>query len=199
MSSPHEIEEYIWRFVGQNKAVLDIGSGLGKNAYIIRVYHQPRILIGIDMFLPSLKTCKFHRIYDDVVLSDAHVLPFKSGTFDIVIASEIIGHMEKGIAIKMLEEAERIATERVIVATPNKAERQEYSDVNPWEARLSSWTVNDFRNRGYKVFGIGFGSYTFATRFGRIAYFLEMLFRPLIVLLPILSKELVAVKEKSIT
>jgi len=198
MSSPHELEEYIWKFIGKGKSVLDIGTGLGKNAYIIRIYKQPKSLIGIDMFLPHLKICKFHKIYDNVVLSTASILPFASGSFDVVIATEIIGHMEKGIATKMLEEAERVATEKIIVSTPNHAKRQECFNLNPWEARLSSWSVNDFRKRCYKVFGIGFGSYTFEARFGRIAYFLEMFFRPLGLLFPILSKELVAVKEKSI-
>jgi len=148
------------------------------------------------MFVPNLKICKFHRIYDDVALGNASTLPFASGTFSVVVATEIIGHMEKTMATKMLEEAERVATERIIISTPNKAEKQEHFDLNPWEDRLSSWNVNDFLKRGYKVYGFGFGSYTFTTRFGKLANLLEILFRPISFVFPSLSRELVAIKEK---
>lgn len=196
MSSPHEVEQYVLRFVEKKSQVLDIGVGFGKNGYIIRVFNQPKLLVGSDIFPPYLKICKFHRVYDDVVLHDASILPYKNKAFDVVLASEVIEHLDERAGINLLNEVERVARERIIVITPNKAEIRggalTPAGFNPWEAHKSAWTVGDFKKRGYKIFSIGFGSYR---HFGKLAYILDWLFTPFAALFPSIAKELIAVKD----
>jgi ubiquinone/menaquinone biosynthesis C-methylase UbiE len=197
MSSPNEVEPYILRYIEKNNKVLDVGVGFGKNGYMIRVFNNPCYFVGSDIFRPYLKIVKYHRVYDDVVLHDAAVLPFKSDAFDACLASEVIEHLDKKAGVNFLNEIERVARKRVIIITPNKAEIREGAltpvGFNPWEAHKSSWAVCDFTRRGYKVYGIGF---RFHHRFGKLGFFLNRLFTIFTSrLIPSMANELIAIKD----
>jgi len=182
------------------ETILDVSTGVGKNAYLIRVFNKPKFMLGIDIFLPYLKLVKYHRIYGDVILCDAASLPIKNETFDVVIASEIIEHLHKQRGLVLLEEVDRVARRRVIIITPKKGCYR--SGVltplgfNPHEAHLSSWDVNDFKSRGYKVYGLGL----YISRFlGKYSHYINLLFSYFTIMLPCIANELIAVKEKGLT
>jgi hypothetical protein len=67
--------------------------------------------------------------------------------------------MEKIDGQKLLDEAERVSRERVIVSTPLLGARYWYSEKH----HVSKRTVEDLRKRGYTVRGVGF------SLFGRFA------------------------------
>jgi SAM-dependent methyltransferase len=159
MSSPHEVERFLLKYTKGASSILDISTGLGKNAYMIRVFNEPKFMIGLDVFLPYLKLVKYHKIYDDVILCDASKLPLKSDTFDVVIASEIIEHLDKRKGLSLLEEIDQVAYGKIVVITPNRPPFREGAmtsqGFNLYEAHLSSWSVSDFKSRGFSVFGLG--------------------------------------------
>ena len=132
--------------------VLDVGCGRGVS------YRYAKRIVGVDIHLPSLK--KARKICEDVVHADArHPLPFKGGSFDTVVAVEVIEHLTKPDGHKLLSEMERVSRHKIILSTPNR--------YFPWKQReerqqhKSHWKPSDFKKLGYKVRGIGFYSRTF--------------------------------------
>lgn len=197
MSSPHEIERYITKYTKGTSYIVDISTGLGKNGYIMRVFSKPDYLVGLDLFLPYLKVVQRHKIYDDVILCDVSNLPLKDGSFDIAVATEIIEHLSESKGLQLLEETHRIAKRRIIVTTPNKPPLRKgvlsQEGFNQYEAHRSSWTVKDFKSRGFQVFGLGF---YFSRYFGNWEHKIDLFFSYTTTSFPNLAAKLVAIKEK---
>jgi ubiquinone/menaquinone biosynthesis C-methylase UbiE len=181
--------------------VLDLACGRGKWGYLLRSNwwstkngrgdEEPELLVGLDVFLPFLRKMKYHRVYDDVVHSDATCLPFRNGVFDTVLASEVIEHMDRDLGRLLLKEIERVAKKVVIVTTPNFMRRRGGLNTpegfNPYEKHVARWGMRELKDVGYNVRGVGFLP---------LALFpsLNAIFSPLSTALPILSTHIVATK-----
>jgi len=149
------LDPYIIYSVGKNKSILDVACGKGKWGFLIGTsYQSPRIIIGVDIWLPYLKHAKYHRIYDDVVLCDAKYLPFRSFSFDVTLACEVLEHIPKNLGIVLLKEAERVSREKVIISTPHQWLDQR-DDIS-FQEHKSRWKPDDLRKKGYRVHGVGF-------------------------------------------
>jgi len=184
--------------------ILDCACGLGKWASIIRC-HAPKMLhayiVGVDVFLPNIRFCKKYGAYDDLVLGDVRKLPFKSNCISIMLACEVIEHMEKNDGINFLDELERVSSGRIIVTTPNGSWPENpvvYEDgtKNIYEQHKSEWKVKDFRRRGYEVRGIGIKLKLKGGRLQQIVAGLDFLLFPAW-FLPQIGKHLVAYKDTS--
>jgi len=101
-------------FARDAEMVLDVGCGWGRE--LIRLKNA----IGIDMSLPFLKTARNY-VKNDVVLADAHHLPFKKGSFEFIVTSEVLEHVEN--AAQVIKELKRVMKikGRLLIQTPNKA------------------------------------------------------------------------------
>ena len=190
MSSSYLLDPFILTVLAEgDKSYLDIGCGKGKWGYLLKTSHKPpSYIVGGDIDLNNLRYAKKHKIYDDVVLLDGRHLPFRDDSFDIVLAIEVIEHMEKIEGQKLLDEAERVSRERVVVSTPLLGARYWYSEKH----HISKWTVGDLRRRGYTVRGVGFSF------FGRFTtYRLAFALAPLAYYMPQMSYILLAWKNKS--
>jgi len=188
MSSSYLLDPFILTvLVKKGGSYLDIGCGKGKWGYLLKTSHKPpSYIVGGDINLNHLLYVKKHKIYEDLVLLDGRHLPFRDGSFDIVLAIEIIEHMGKIEGQKLLDEAERISRERVIVSTPLLGARYWYSEKH----HISKWTVRDLRKRGYTVRGVGFSF------FGRFTtYRLAFALAPLSYFIPWMSYILLAWKD----
>jgi ubiquinone/menaquinone biosynthesis C-methylase UbiE len=187
MSSSYLLDPFVLTLLTeQGKSYLDIGCGRGKWGYLLKISHKPpSYIVGGDIELNNLLYVKEHKIYDDVVLLDGRHLPFRDNSFDCVLAFEVIEHMKKEDGIKLLNEAERVAKEKVIVSTPLLGARYYYNE----EHHISKWTVSDLHKRGYKVRGVGFSF------FGRFTtYRLAFALAPLAYCIPWMSYILLAWK-----
>lgn len=74
----------------ENKTILEVGSGRGGGASMIKKYHKPERLVGLDYSGAAVKLCKKNHNQEGLsfVVGDAENLPFKSETFDAVINVE---------------------------------------------------------------------------------------------------------------
>jgi len=174
MSSPLTLDPLILPMV-EGEEILDVGCAKGKWGFLLRTnwwrtkdgsgHKEPKLLIGIDLFTPFLRKAKHHRIYDDVVCCSGSALPFKEASFDTVIASEVIEHMDKDAGKLLLKEMERVARRVIIVTTPNILRKREglltSEGFNPFERHETKWSIRDLQNEGYKVHGVGFLPFVF--------------------------------------
>ena len=114
------------------ESVLDVGVGAGKWGLLCREYldiFQGRIrppqwetnIVGVEEYLPYRDSYQWlDKIYDDIywnkiqevskIIGDAH--------FDLVIASDVIEHLDKTEARNVLGRLSWIASKRLILSVP---------------------------------------------------------------------------------
>ena len=68
---------------------------------------------------------------------------------------EVLEHLTKKEGYELIKKMESIAKRKIIISTPNGFLPQEEHDSNKLQIHKSGWTVDEFKNLGYKVEGIG--------------------------------------------
>lgn len=133
--------------------VLDIGCGPGG---ILRQLNCP-VKIGIDV----------HRPYLQSALQGGGIIPihleatrlaeiFVPKSIDCVTMIDVIEHLEKDNGLSVLQQAQSVARNRVIVFTPNGYFKQEEVDFfhlggETYQRHRSGWEVDDFTRQGFNV------------------------------------------------
>ena len=104
---PYELHRFILSEIPllDNKIVLDLGCGRGIWGYLMRSERMGdnAYLIGIDLYKPYLQFCKKYQVYDNILIADVRFLPFKDKSVDVVLAIEIIEHLEKDEGYKFID------------------------------------------------------------------------------------------------
>lgn len=93
----------------RNKKILDIGCGYGWFELNI-LKNNPKKITGIEISREDLKTAIANVKNKDVdfKIGTAVKLPFKNNSFDLVVAWEVIEHIDKGSEAKMFNEISRV-------------------------------------------------------------------------------------------
>jgi SAM-dependent methyltransferase len=154
---PPEIDRYIRRELPNlaGKRILDVGCGRGGIGYLLRTHPggTDAEIVGVDVHEPYLDFCRRFRIYDELIHADASTYDFDQ--FNIVIACEVLEHLDQERSLLLLKRLESIASELVLVSTPNGPYLRGAVDGVDSEAHLSVWNAAFFMRRGYSVRGIG--------------------------------------------
>lgn len=128
------------------QTVLDVGAGYGKFGLLAREYGGATRVDAIDANPPRFP------VYDQVILGDLRnletLLPASSPRYDLALFIDVIEHLEKPDALKLLDALTRRAR-RVLVTTPWGFRPQEIPGM-PFEAHRSGWHPWDFSGR-YRV------------------------------------------------
>lgn len=148
--------------------VLDVGCGDGSKSIIHKDYIK--VLIGLDINLKCLINANMKGIY--VVQGEAIKLPFKNGSFDLVMSFHVIEHIKNDLMF--INEIYRVLKETgyAILITPNRirsntiiykflTRSKEMYPMNP--EHVYEYTKEDFETllfksyfKHYKVRPIGF-------------------------------------------
>jgi ubiquinone/menaquinone biosynthesis C-methylase UbiE len=101
-------------FANGSDNILDVGCGWGRE--LSRLENS----VGIDLSRAFLRTARNY-VKNEVVLTEAHYLPFKDNSFSFVIMSEVMEHLVN--PPRVLLEIKRILKPkgRLLIQTPNKA------------------------------------------------------------------------------
>ena len=137
---------------GKIKTVLDVACGLSlKSQYI-----DASVRVGLDIYRPFLEkiNSKVGYIPINADCMDLDKL-FLSNSFDLVLLLDIVEHLKKEKALKLINMAESIAKVAVIIETPNGYIPQ---NIDIWgqggddyQTHRSSWAPEEFSIRGYNV------------------------------------------------
>lgn len=138
------------------KSVIDVGCGRGIVGAIVRIYRDPKRVVGVDVYKPYLDFCKKMGIYTELLQWDLRnlPLPFDDNEFDLGLSLEVLEHLPKVKGLLLNEELERIANQ-IIVTTPTIFFKQPLYDENPFQKHISIWHCNELKQKGYMVRGIG--------------------------------------------
>jgi SAM-dependent methyltransferase len=119
----------------RNRRVLDVGSGTGYGAAALGA--NAALIAGMDIASDALAYSREHYSARNLRWVQASCLdvPFRDGSFDLVLAFEVIEHLTEWQ--KFLEEARRVLAPggQFIVSTPNRlfyAETRRLSGPNPF-------------------------------------------------------------------
>lgn len=156
------------KVIADSKTLLDVGCGSNSP---IQYLSQQTNAVGIDSFEPSLKQSMVKKIHDRYILDNVLNIKnhFSPSSFETVVALDLIEHLEKKTATKLISDMEEIASKKVVIFTPNGFLSQGEFDNNPCQVHLSGWSVKDFKERGYKVVGIN-GLRLFRREFAEIRF-----------------------------
>lgn len=143
--------DYISKELEDCDTVIDIGCG--KNSPL-RYVKNIKYSVGVDIHAPYLKESKAKKIHDEYILEDIQDLILKDNSFDAVVCLSVIEHLTKDEAYKLIHKMEKIARKKCIIYTCNGVWPQDPFDNNPHQEHISGWDVNEFRNKGYAVYGI---------------------------------------------
>ncbi len=137
---------------GKVKSILDVACGLSLKSQ----YLDAEVRVGVDIYMPYLQAIDTDVPYS-VVNADVKDLAklFIPKSFDLVLLLDILEHLEKDDALKLIETAEKIAKVAVIAESPLGYVPQ---NIDIWgkggheyQTHRSAWEKSDFTNRGYQV------------------------------------------------
>lgn len=96
--------------------LLDVGTGLADIPASLRETAAAPLVttIGLDA-VPSVATASREKV-DHAVCGDALVLPVADDGVDVALCSQLLHHFEHADAVRVLQELDRVARERVIVS-----------------------------------------------------------------------------------
>jgi len=196
---PHEYTRFVLAMVPNGENIVDIGCGKGIYGFLLRTHEETaRYMVGVDIERRHLLFCLKHKIYDDVILADATCLPFRKSSFQIVLACDVIEHIEKSKGKVFLKELERICNGRIILTTPNGTFPFSLESY-PYETHKSTYSSPELIKFGYKVFGIGFKDFLKLGRMGLLGKFLGWalfyFFTPIAILFPRIGQFLICSKD----
>ncbi|MEK7616868.1 MAG: glycosyltransferase [Patescibacteria group bacterium] len=140
-----------WVIDHSAKSILDLGCGQGKPMEMIKLRMKISHSVGVDLFEPYIAYGKANKIHDEYIQKDIRKVKFPPKSFDVVIASHVLEHMDEKDAWKVLENMERIAKIQVIIATPIGEHYHPAEDGNIWQLHKSAFTPDEFKKRGYKI------------------------------------------------
>lgn len=136
------------------ESLLDVGCGTDSpiKFFSRRLKHT----VGVDGYPASIERSKDKGIHDEYVLMNVLDLPnkFSPKSFDCVIASDLVEHLQKEDGFKLIEMMEKIARKKLIIFTPNGFLEQREYDGNKFQVHLSGWGVDEMKELGYRVIGI---------------------------------------------
>jgi len=138
------VSRYIFakNYVKKSKVCLDIACGEGYGLTFLR---EAKLVVAADISLEALKKAKIHAPYAELVRCDAHFLPFKEDTFDVITSFETIEHLNT--PEKFLSELKRICKSSgvIIISTPNKLYKNVWvRNINPYHIR--EYTIEEFKS-----------------------------------------------------
>lgn len=152
---------------------------------------------GFDAFEPNVEHCRqrgaYRRVWKQTLPSSL------AGEWDTVLACEVVEHVPSEQVAQTLDVLEGCARGRVLISTPNgplyRPGHETSLGYNPWEAHVSFPSRELLEERGYRVFGAGFGRYNsrlalLAKRWGIRGSLTSLPHR-----LPAIAETLVAVKD----
>jgi len=133
--------------------VLDLGCGNGAPF----VGADIPILVGVDIWEKKFDMPEYDDVYFYDIKKINQLFPEKS--FDIITCIDTIEHLEKEEGFKLIEDAEKLALNKVIFFTPKRwTENKEavedpifWSYGNPNDYHKSLWTEKDFIDKGYEI------------------------------------------------
>jgi SAM-dependent methyltransferase len=134
--------------------ILDVGFGYGEWGLMLRTRKKGNpYIVGIDIFKPYYDKQKPLRIYNEI--HNINALDYPKGvqeTFDIILVSEVIEHIEKKEGYQLLSKLDTLCTSLLIVTTPRgETFHGKAVDENIHNCHISGWELQELQELGFNT------------------------------------------------
>lgn len=146
------LEFFLLRELIDCKSILDLGCG--NHSMVPSVVPDHVYTVGVEYFQPYYEEALREARHKKYINANIMEIEFEPKSFDVVVLSDVLEHLTKEEGAGLLRRMERWAKKKVIVFTPNGFVPQEEYDSNPFMEHKSGWLVNEFKEMGYRVFGV---------------------------------------------
>ncbi len=160
------VRNFIEKIIGYCKKInpeslLDVGTGEG---YILNeIYNKLsnlKLIIGTDIGKNVIRKAKFRFKEIDFVISSIYSLPFESDFFELVMALEVLEHLENPESA--LNELKRVTSKWILLSVPNEPiwrianiMRGAYlKNFGNTPGHINHWTKRTFKKLISKFFNI---------------------------------------------
>lgn len=144
--------EIVQERIGPDDTVLDLGCGIMQASDDMRA----KIILGVDIWEKYLDHIK--NVHPTMRVSMSELDRFMDKSYDVVICLDVVEHLEKDLALKVIDECKRICRKRAIIYTPSEFKDNMGSVQNAWDLgenphqrHLCVLNNNDFESRGYNT------------------------------------------------
>lgn len=194
--------------IGDAKTILDLGCEDGRLLTLLSEGKKWQVT-GVDIFQTNIKKAANRKIFVKTIKGDilkvSRKLIKQKKKFDVVFCSQVIEHIERKQGEELLELVDHLAKKEIIIGTPRGFMEQPevFLGDNPHMVHKSGWTEEDFKKRGYKIYGIGFAPIWSETGIGRNYGFINLLlsnmlsyiFSPVVYYLPFFAVGILCIKK----
>ena len=143
----------LWKFKkGEIISILDVGCGLSFRSKFM----DAQIRVGVDIHEEYFKHIESDVPYVTLKYDIRNLEEiFVPKSFDIVIALDVVEHLEKEESLDMMRQCENIARKAVIIETP-KGYIPQNIDIqghggDQWQTHRCGWEPKEFEDLGYKT------------------------------------------------
>lgn len=143
-----QVQEHI----SNSDTVLDLGCGIMQASDDV----VSKFILGVDIWDKYLDNIK--HLHPTIRVSMEETDRFMDNSYDVVICLDVVEHLEKELALKILDECKRICRKKAIIYTPDKFHDNIDAVDNSWglgknehQKHLCLIEKNDFRSLGYVV------------------------------------------------
>ena len=149
---PHSLNSVILKLLPSNLdgiKILDCGCGIGEWGFLMRTRLKGRpILYGIDRKAKYIDKIEKLNIYDALFVDDVLNIDkiFPKNHFHIILAIEVLEHLEKKDGYIFLKKIEKVCSGRIILSTPN--------GYLKCVTHKCGWNESELKSLGYKTFRI---------------------------------------------
>lgn len=135
--------------------VLDLGAEHGYAGRSVRDAFPNARVTGVEIHAPTLESCRSRHGGAYVELVHGNALEFleQGRHFDVIVAAELIEHLDKPDGFTMLRLARRLCR-LLVVTTPVRFDPRGEIDDNPYQRHRSFWTTEDMRGSGLDPFAV---------------------------------------------
>lgn len=149
---------------------LDMGTEFGHTGRILKESFPACFVDGVEIHGPMLQECKEHHgeFYDDLYHADAlEFLRITRRQYDVIVAAEIIEHLDKEKGWDLLATMRAKAKHLAIVTSPIGFKAQGPIHDNPHEVHLCGWEPDEMLEAGYTPFLLDPSAYSLGVYFWR--------------------------------
>ena len=151
-SSPRTNIFELIRILSDCDSILDVGCGKSSPLRFI----PDSYLVGVEADSKELEQAKKLRTHDEYFMVDVKKLGefFETDQYDACVALDVIEHLTKSDGLRLIQDLERIARNKVVIFTPRGFLQQSSNREGDLQEHLSGWEVDEMKSLGYQVIGL---------------------------------------------
>ncbi|MHC4475127.1 MAG: methyltransferase domain-containing protein [Planctomycetota bacterium] len=153
----HDLQFLVRNVVDRAESVLEVGCGLG--AYLERYTNAGQRVVGVEPYLPYLEESSKRVPWAEFQHMDALTYFAQSQEkFDCVLLIDVVEHLEKDQAVRMVQEAIKHCKKIVFCQTPFGRHVQDHDpwgmDGHYWQTHKSTWDSSNLRELGFSFYTV---------------------------------------------